>query len=73
MNANVIARHLEEARVQLAAAMALHVEASSLMAQMSPALRVATRAGIEATIEKRHANVVRLQALLNKADAEETV
>lgn len=70
MNTAVIARHLAEAQAQLAAAVRLHDEAGAMMSQMSPALRVATRNGIEAVIEKRSANVNRLAALLCKAEAE---
>lgn len=70
MNTAVIARHLAEAQSQLAAAVRLHEEAGVLMAQMSPALRIATRLGIEAMIEKRSQNVDRLAALFRKAEAE---
>lgn len=64
----VIARHLEEARQQLAAAVRLHDEAGALMSQMSPALRVATRGGIDHVIELRQARVDKLTAQLAKAN-----
>lgn len=53
----------------LAAAVNLHNEAGPLVALMSPALRVATRGGIDKVIEVRQARVDKLAALLEKAAA----
>lgn len=71
MSTTVIARHLAEAQAQLASAVRLHDEATAMMPQMSPALRIATRNGIESMIEKRSANVDRLAAALRRAEAEQ--
>jgi hypothetical protein len=67
VNKALYIRKLEEARAQLAAAVRMHDEAGQFMPQMSPALRVATRGGIDRVINARQATVTRLALMLERA------
>ncbi len=67
MNKALYIRKLEEARAQLAAAVRMNDEAGQFMPQMSPALRVATRGGIDRVINARQATVTRLALMLERA------